>query len=469
MLAGITNSLRRQTQDRIDHAFIGLQSSEANITTTRIGAAKYVMTDDSVRHPNYLTSLERDFLKSSALATRGLQFGTSTEPMIFICKKNVSTLKNIHEFLSDKSDTGVGRQPFLMIDDEADNASINTLLHKDKVTAINQSLRNILSLFDKSSYVGYTATPFANIFIDPETEDAMGNDDLFPSDFIKTLEAPTNYVGPNEVFGEHGQLRETMVLTPSDYVAELPLKHKSDHELVSLPGSLKEAILLFIIAKAVRVSRGQQRKHCSMMVNISRFNRVQSKAHELISNYLHEVRTDIQANAGKSAYPKESVLNRLEQLYENEFLAKAPDEELKNYPQWQDLELFRSVRFMKVTLVNMNSSPLNYDSEPDGLTVIAIGGLALSRGLTLEGLTISYILRNASAYDTLMQMGRWFGYRIGYEDLCRLYIPHSSREHYERTTSAIAELRDELQIMQDLSKTPAEFGLKVRSHPNHWQ
>ena len=166
--------------------------------------------------------------------------------------------------------------------------------------------------------------------------------------------------------------------------AELPLKHKSDHELVSLPGSLKEAILLFIIAKAVRVSRGQQRKHCSMMVNISRFNRVQSKAHELISNYLHEVRTDIQANAGKSAYPKESVLNRLEQLYENEFLAKAPDEELKNYPQWQDLELFRSVRFMKVTLVNMNSSPLNYDSEPDGLTVIAIGGLALSRGLTLE-------------------------------------------------------------------------------------
>lgn len=465
LLAGITNSLRRQTQDRIDHAFIGMQSTETNIATKKIGAARYVMNDETIRHPNYLTSLEKDFLKSSALATRGLQFGTSTEPMIFICKKNVATLRNVYEFLEDMGENGLFKQPFLMIDDEADNASINTLLHKDKVTAINQSLRNILSLFDRSSYLGYTATPFANIFIDPDTEDEMGNDDLFPSDFIKTLEAPTNYVGPNEVFGEHGHLRQTMVLSPSDYSILLDPKHKSDHFLRELPKSLKEAVLLFILAKAVRVSRGQHNKHCSMMVNVSRFNSVQSRAHLLISEHLEKVKNDINSCAKKTKYPKESILHQIKNLYETEFLAKARDADRSQYPDWEELELLKAVRFMRVTLVNMTSEPLNYDHAPDGLTVIAIGGLALSRGLTLEGLTVSYILRNASAYDTLMQMGRWFGYRGGYEDLCRLYIPKTSRDHYVKTTEAISELRDELQVMQDLGKTPAEFGLKIRSHP----
>ena len=116
-----------------------------------------------------------------------------------------------------------------------DNASINTLLSQNKVTAINQKLRQILSLFEKSSYIGYTATPFANIFIDPESVDDMGNDDLFPSDYIKTLDAPTNYIGPNEIFGEDAQLKNTMVLTPDDYVNLLNPKHKSDLILDELP------------------------------------------------------------------------------------------------------------------------------------------------------------------------------------------------------------------------------------------
>ena len=164
-------------------------------------------------------------------------------------------------------------------------------------------------------------------------------------------------------------------------------------------------------------------------------------------------------------YPKDSVLHELRRLYQNEFLAKATKEQKSNYPNWSDLDLFKATRFMRVATVNMSSEPLNYSAEPDGLTVIAIGGLALSRGLTLEGLTVSYILRNASAYDTLMQMGRWFGYRPDYEDLCRLYIPDNSQIHYRRTAEAITELREELKHMQDLNKTPADFGLKVRRHP----
>ena len=463
LLAGLTNSLRKQTQDRIDHAFIGKQSLEQNTSTKKIGAARFV-NGELARHPNYLTSLERDFSKSSVLANLGVQFGTSTEPMIFVSKKNVSTLKNIYEFISDMRDTGLLQEPFLMIDDEADNASINTLLQHDKVSAINQSLRNILSLFDKSSYLGYTATPFANIFIDPDSEDEMGNDDLFPADYIKTLEAPTNYVGPEEVFGEHGHLSETMVITPNDYSHILDLKHKSDLVLDELPASLEEAVLLFIIAKAIRNWRGQKNKHCSMMVNVSRFNNVQKQTHDLIIEFLEKIKNDINSYSKLQEYPEKSILNILKKLFDEEFISKADEKNADHYPDWNELDLFRAVRFMRVSLVNMNSQePLNFGDEP--LTVIAVGGLALSRGLTLEGLTVSYILRNASAYDTLMQMGRWFGYRPGYEDLCRLYIPDSSKDHYSKTTSAISELRDELQVMQDLGKTPAEFGLKVRSHP----
>ena len=101
----------------------------------------------------------------------------------------------------------------------------------------------------------------------------------------------------------------------------------------------------------------------------------------------------------------------------------------------------------------------------NGLHVIAIGGLALSRGLTLEGLTVSYIIRNASASDTLMQMARWFGYRSGYENICRLYLPEASRDHYDQIHLAIEELDGEIRLMEQLGKTPEDFGLKVRQSP----
>ena len=121
---------------------------------------------------------------------------------------------------------------------------------------------------------------------------------------------------------------------------------------------------------------------------------------------------------------------------------------------------------VKVTVVNMKGGILDYRRhEDDGLHVIAIGGLALSRGLTLEGLSVSYILRNAGASDTLMQMARWFGYRPGYEDICRLYLPGQSRDHYEDITEAIEELRSEVRRMEQLNLTPENFGLKVRQSP----
>ena len=97
--------------------------------------------------------------------------------------------------------------------------------------------------------------------------------------------------------------------------------------------------------------------------------------------------------------------------------------------------------------------------------MIAVGGFSLSRGMTLEGLHVSYFLRNSMMYDTLMQMGRWFGYRNGYDDLCRIWMPEEAEGWYSHITDSIEELRDEIRLMQQVGATPRQFGLKVRSHP----
>ena len=270
LLAGITNSLRTQTQERINIAFIGKNAtSNTALSNDVIGAAKHVGTEKP-KHPDWGTTIENDFGKGPAATATGFQMENRTQPLIYVLKKNPNTLKNMIVYLDTISPNASISYPLLLIDDEADNASINVARDPDnEVSKINASIRKILSKFEKSSYVGYTATPFANIFIDPDSEDEMVKADLFPSDYIKVLDAPTNYVGPDVVFGAEGKLCEKMVLCPIDYEVILPLKHKNHHEINELPKSLEQAIRLFVIAKAVRIYRGDERKHSSMMVNVS--------------------------------------------------------------------------------------------------------------------------------------------------------------------------------------------------------
>ena len=451
LLAGITNSLRAQTQERLDETFIGKKSIFGPVASETLPIQNFA----SVRRiPSYGTTRDADFVSGKD----GMFFSLSghSEPIIFVTKKNKGVLERLMEWLDDQDD--VADFPLLLIDDEADNASINTRKEPKLTTAINGVIRDILKLFPRSAYVGYTATPFANIFIDPDTPKEMETDDLFPKNFIKALDPPNNYVGSRRVFWEHGDLRGGMVRTVADYSDVLPLAHKS-HELpAKLPETLLKAIRAFCLTRAIRVLRGQGTKHCSMMVNVSRFNGVQAAVHGLVYAYLTKVREAVTVHAGLP--PKQvtdPVMADLRATFEEEYGGL----EL----EFDDLLpiMLVAVASIETRTVNMKGGVLDYSARREhGLHVIAIGGLALSRGLTLEGLTVSYILRNTAASDTLMQMARWFGYRPGFEDICRLYLPKISLDHYEDVDDATEELRLEVKRMESLRQTPADFGLKVR-------
>ena len=220
------------------------------------------------------------------------------EPIIFITKKNKSTLENLGDWLEQQQRGARIREPLLLIDDEADNASVNTSAKPHHVTAINRAIRRVLGQFERSTYIGYTATPFANIFIDPGSEQEMLADDLFPTHFIKALDPPSNYVGASRMFAPHGDLSTLSVRVVDDHQDILPLKHKKDITLRVLPESLRHAVRVFVLARALRVRAGQAKQHCSMMINVSRFNDVQDRVAGLVYEYLEALKNAIAVNGG---------------------------------------------------------------------------------------------------------------------------------------------------------------------------
>ncbi len=464
VIAGIHNNLRNQTQARLDEGFIGrdtarLASVDKGKKQKIIGVGNF----DQRHFPVSLTNSIKDFNKATA-TTNTSQIGSYNVPVILVIKKNASTLKNLVEWLSEhsiSSGSEMVEQPMLLIDDEADNASINIKHGKDEVARINGQIRELLGLFRRSCYVGYTATPFANIFIDPDREDEVFKQDLFPRHFIIGLDAPTNYFGAHKVFVEN---RDQHVRRITDNLETLPIGHKIDHQLGELPPSLVAAVRTFLVARAIRNVRGQQGQHASMLVNASRFTGIQGKLRSRIADIVDTIRSAVVVDAGKGAAAlKNPEIAALRDAWELEFSALGGSA----WPEIQD-RLHEVLAAAQVVEVNSSktSSALNYDSGGEfGLTVIAVGGFSLSRGLTLEGLTVSYFLRNSMMYDTLMQMGRWFGYRSGYEELCRIWMPTEGIGWYAHISEAMDELQLDLKRMELAKATPEDFGLAVRSHP----
>jgi hypothetical protein len=463
VLAGLLSALRDQTQERIDEGFVGLDSARRLDATGQkeklVGVGKF---DSAMRAPVSLTTNTKDFDKKIATQLR-TRIGHFNEPVVLVLKKNVSILRNLIEWLRNNNSDLHGL-PMLLIDDEADHASVNTRKADEDPTLTNSRIRELLSLFEQSSYLGYTATPFANIFIDPDSENDMLNDDLFPRDFIISLDAPSNYVGAKRIFEEEGDLYK-VVREVNDHEDILPLQHKKSELPEMLPSSLKEAIRTFILIKAARNLRGQQNSHNSMLVNVSRFTDIQSHIRLLIHDYLTELRDAI---TNHYALPQVEALKNTgllslkatwdTEFSETEFPWNAIQKELKN-----------AVSPIGVIEINgsRNSVQLDYNRRdyPNGRNIIAVGGLSLSRGLTLEGLTVSYFLRNSIMYDTLMQMGRWFGYRTDFEELCRIYMTKEASSWYSHISGATEELREEFSRMEKAGMTPKDFGLCVRSHP----
>lgn len=464
VIAGIHNNLRNQTQARIDEGFIGRDTgrlAHANKAQRQkiIGVGEF----DQREFPVSLTNTLRDFNKATA-TTNTSQIGQYNVPVVLVIKKNSSTLKNLLEWLREHSvhqGSQMVSQPMLLIDDEADNASINTAYSRDEVTRINGQIRELISLFHRSCYVGYTATPFANIFIDPDTDDEALKQDLFPRHFIIGLDAPSNYFGAQKVFLD---ARDRHVRLIDDNEEVLPMRHKIDHPVDVLPESLVRAVRAFIIARAIRNARGQEASHASMLINASRFTDVQGRIRARVGDIVSRIRDAVSVDAAKG---KAALRNPEIAALHDVWNAEYSDAEGADWATVQG-RLYQVLVAARVVEVNASkrSQALDYDQTGEhGVTVIAVGGFSLSRGLTLEGLTVSYFLRNSMMYDTLMQMGRWFGYRPNYEDLCRVWMPADGVGWYSHIHEAMDDLQTQLKRMELAKATPEQFGLAVRSHP----
>ncbi|MDG6998385.1 MAG: Z1 domain-containing protein [Nitrososphaerota archaeon] len=461
VIAGIHNNLRRQTQERLDKAFIGRSSDPENRHNIGVGL------NAGYPHPATLTNIHDDFNKTTA-AKSGWKINDFSKPIVLIIKKNVSTLTEVYKWLKDLNAKGDGRiadVPMLLIDDEADNASINTNKEDLDPTKTNLRIREILSLFAKSCYVGYTATPFANIFINPEAYSESARADLFPSDFIYCLDAPTTYFGAETVF-LNDVASSSIVIPIDDCENFLPHSHKRDDRLTELPPSLYKALNEFIVARAIRNLRGQANKHCSMMVNVSRFVPVQRAVRDFLSLREKKIREAVKANylMPEASSSQNEYMQALRQAFDEQYSGIEF--------AWPEVKKALNSVFENLHLYVINSKSDEsldygrYEKDGIGLTAIAVGGLSLSRGLTVEGLTVSYMYRNTKMYDALMQMGRWFGYRPGYQDLCRVHLSRDSIDWYAHIAEASEELVQQVKRMRRDKLSPKDFGLYVRSHPD---
>lgn len=414
-----------------------------------------------------LTNVNEDFNKNTA-AKSGWKINDFSKPIILVIKKNVTTLTALHKWLKELNAAGDGRisdVPMLLIDDEADNASINTNKEDLDPTQTNRMIRRILGLFAKSCYVGYTATPFANIFINPDAYDDDAREELFPRDFIYCLDAPTTYFGADKVFLNE-ETSESIVRPIDDCEELIPYTHKRDHPVVELPPSLYRALDEFIVARAIRNLRGHSRKHCSMLVNVSRFVPVQRAVRDFLSLRETRIREAVRANyrMPEAVSSANAYMRNLKQVFDDEFSSAGFT--------WEEVKSALDGVFdhLRLYVINSKSDEVldysKYEKEGVGLSAIAVGGLSLSRGLTIEGLTVSYMYRNTKMYDTLMQMGRWFGYRPDFEDLCRVHLSRDSINWYSHIARAAEELTQQVKRMRRDGLSPRQFGLYVLAHPD---
>lgn len=507
VLAGLHNNLRSQTQIRLDEGFLGFKAVPPRTDSygfERTGVAEF---GTGPRADSVTNRLEKGDFKKSFADQFGMHAGGN--PLLFVVKKNVSVLKHLLGWIhhsAESTDPETGRKyhrhiPLLIVDDEADQASVDTkTLPLDEFgipdedhnpTRTNEYIRSLLYAFDKSAYVGFTATPFANIFIHEQARTKKLGDDLFPRSFIVNLPAPSNYTGAARIFGieedpdaglnhiepipisriisDHAKSdssTETLGWMPPKLIAKTEHVPLCDGDR-KIPPSLREAILCFILSTVVKKIRLPEQRFNSMLIHVTRYTKVQGIVTEEVQAELQNIINRLQYGDGSR---RPTIIEEFEDLWNNDYIPVSEQvNSLITLPKWDEVSfrLLQTTQSIIVKAINGSAlDTLDYELHREtGLNIIAIGGDKLSRGLTLEGLTISYFLRSSRMYDTLMQMGRWFGYREKYLYLCRLYTTEELCEWFQHIATATEELRMEFDHMVNIGGTPKEYGLKVRSHP----
>jgi hypothetical protein len=461
VLSGTTESLRSQTQERINSDVIGktFLENDANGLERYIGVG---LIDREKGFATVETSVQNDF---NLIRRRSLDLDHQVAPSAIIAKKNVNVLKDINKWLSSSNEKT--NAPVLLIDDEADNASVNTAKDHEDPKAINREIRNILQNCNRITYLAYTATPMANIFIKPDEYIEGDYEDLFPSDFLVGLQAPSNYCG-GEFFFTNEETSSNAIVEITDNENVLPIKHKKTDPLIEIPGSLIEAIEYFFIAAAIKDLRRKSgeinlkikdNNFDSCLINVTVYKNRQNDIKPFVQYEVDRIHEALRAYAGVPDTNNESIL-RLKRLFDEFVIGE-------NIPTWKEvLALLKVIDKPEVLSIN-GDSPDNLEWNVNNYTkAIIIGGYILSRGLTLPGLTVSYILRSSQAYDTIMQMGRWFGYRDGYRDLVKLWCTPVARMNYSHITDVLSEFNSMIASMERDKLSPRDFGLRIRSHPD---
>ena len=556
VLSGIMEDLRSQTQKRIETDVIGEGRDVDTNTIGKKGAGEIErfgkLGNSPVNQVKSITSPKSDF--NRALLDNDFSLN---DVNVLVCKKNVSVLRNLIVWLHDCLDKNKERHniPLLILDDEADNASLNNLGAKgrDYASKTNSQIRVLLGLFNIKTYLGYTATPFANVLQDRNSfsdkkhiekykfegelfeKELSRVNNIFPDDFIELLEPPSNYVGAKQIFETVIPIQNATddnekipLLAPAvyDYIDDFPSRvykddpntgiesftkdewderfgytghlnfdthseykkatrasKKDDLFPKKLPESLKDAIKCFFLALAIREYRIPSMEkselfqpHNTMLVHISRFTFWQNKTRDLIEIYVSKLISKIENDNPSSpnsiyeelkklwyskygyAHIVENIKDYLPAGYEDEFMVPIVFDSIKNI-------LPSAVKGIEIKAINSFTKDKLQYPKGNPKKIIAVGGNRLSRGFTLEGLTINYFIRTTNYSDGLLQMGRWFGYRTGYLDCCKIFTTQDSLDKFDSTTKCIEELETEFKKMEEQDKDPKSFVLRVRKHP----
>lgn len=464
VLSGIDNGLRRQTQIRLNKELVGYPDNRNTaVSLPPMGRQWLQFTTEGP---------DGDFRPGNA------NYGAlqGTQPVLLVVKKNGSVLRRLHGWLDSAPEDVRRTLPVLVIDDEADQASVDTRgsyqaegepLPDDyeEPTVINRLIRDLLRKFQRRAYVAYTATPFANILIPHNTYDPRFEIDLYPKDFIVDLPKPDGYFGAEEQFGRFDTDTNGSV-GGLDIIRNVSEAELNDLKLNgTLPGSLEVAMLDFVLSGAARAYRRAQQEQgdfpATMLLHGSHLVLRQIEMAGLIGQRFSELRDEwrYQRNQG--------ILQRLEERWENEFRPVTTDSFPLRDATFSQIEVFIGPFFEAVQIRVINSRTgevLDYEREPY-LKTIAVGGNRLSRGLTLEGLLTSYFFRSTAMYDTLMQMGRWFGFRAGYEDLTRIYMTSDLSSWFSDLALVEYEIRQDIRMYEALNVTPTELGTRILGHP----
>ena len=444
VLSGTTNALRRQTQIRLDDDLVALNH----------------------QHWISLTSADRDFGDVQAANVNSFLTDYATQKTLCVIKKNAYRLNRLLGWLGGATPSILRTCPVLLVDDEADQASLNSAARPDERTTINRLLIRLLTALPKVAYVGYTATPFANVFVDPEVPE-----DLYPRDFIVDLPRPVEYFGPERFFG-----RERLSLDESgeDVDGIDAIRTVSDDEARSLQPqtaaaratfdppfceSLKAALEYFLLATAARYVRGQTGAHSTMLIHTTGYTRIHHAFAPKIDFFLSEMGAEVTKGS-------ESLRKRLAAIWESESVAvPASGFGLQAVPfdrVWNALSLVLQRAGVRVEN-SVSERRLDFGDDPQ--VCVAIGGNVLSRGLTLDGLVVSFFIRSATAYDTLLQMGRWFGYKRGFEDLCRIWMTDELKSYFYDLATVEQEIRYDIARYERDGLTPTQFAVRIRTHP----